>query len=121
MIDEADRDGDGEVSLEEFERIMRVTLPCLVDLPTICLSDFLILLLKAHSTYSFYCSKFNLLKRSSFSLLNFTEQGANSLAYGEPVYRQPYIYSKLGSSNIVSCGCRRPRCSESTLSKPCDP
>jgi hypothetical protein len=24
MIDEADRDGDGEVSLEEFERIMRV-------------------------------------------------------------------------------------------------
>lgn len=24
MIDEADRDGDGEVSLEEFERIMKV-------------------------------------------------------------------------------------------------
>lgn len=27
MIDEADRDGDGEVNLEEFERIMRVSLP----------------------------------------------------------------------------------------------
>ena len=27
MIDEADRDGDGEVSLEEFERIMRVSTP----------------------------------------------------------------------------------------------
>ena len=26
MIDEADRDGDGEVSLEEFERIMRVRI-----------------------------------------------------------------------------------------------
>lgn len=25
MIDEADRDGDGEVSLEEFERIMKVS------------------------------------------------------------------------------------------------
>ena len=25
MIDEADRDGDGEVNLEEFERIMRVS------------------------------------------------------------------------------------------------
>ena len=30
MIDEADRDGDGEVSPEEFERIMRVCLAMLL-------------------------------------------------------------------------------------------
>lgn len=35
MIDEADRDGDGEVSLEEFERIMKVRLISLKHLATV--------------------------------------------------------------------------------------
>ena len=35
MIDEADRDGDGEVNLEEFERIMRVR-SCLCNLSQAC-------------------------------------------------------------------------------------